>query len=244
MKIYIDAGHGGSDPGAVADGRKEKDLNLKVALYLGEYLKTYGCSLKYTRVADTEKSIMNSCKEANAWKADLFISIHFNAGKGTGFENYYYSAAGKKLCTYIETEVKKIPQVSRGVKERKTLGVLKYTNMVACLNEGAFMDTPKDIAKFNTDAKLKKLAVAYGKGIVKYLGLTKTPIEEVNTSTDIIILETKISRLKQELSTNESVISDLKDKVSEYEKLKIFTAPKKAKYTINLAKGEKIYYMK
>ena len=75
-KIYIDAGHGGKDPGAVANGLKEKDLNLKVALFLGKYLKEYGCEIKYTRTTDIQKLNSVSTKEENEWGANLFVSIN------------------------------------------------------------------------------------------------------------------------------------------------------------------------
>ena len=114
--------------------------------------------------------------------------------------------------------------------------------MVACLNEGAFIDTLKDIKDFDSDKELKGLAIAYGKGIVNYLKLTKTTQETTNTSNDMTILETKISRLEQELSTNKDELEELNKELSKYKDFKSFKAPKKAKYTINLEKNEIIYY--
>lgn len=95
MRIVIDPGHGGKDPGAVRRGSaKEKDLNLAVAKHLYNYLKKQGLEVRLTRDNDTFVTLAGRSKMANEFKADLFVSIHTNAAKrsaANGFEVYFRS---------------------------------------------------------------------------------------------------------------------------------------------------------
>ena len=95
LRIMIDPGHGGKDPGAVRKGsNREKDLNLAVAKHLYNYLKKQGFEVKLTRDNDTFVTLAGRSKMANDFKADLFISVHTNAAKRTqanGFEVYFRS---------------------------------------------------------------------------------------------------------------------------------------------------------
>lgn len=95
MRVVIDAGHGGKDPGAVRRGSaREKELNLAVAKHLYNYLKKQGFEVKLTRDDDTFISLSERPKIANNFKADLFVSVHTNASKRTaanGVEVYFRS---------------------------------------------------------------------------------------------------------------------------------------------------------
>ncbi len=95
IRIVVDAGHGGKDPGAVRKGSsKEKDLNLVVSKHLYNYLKKQGFTVKLTRDNDTFVTLAGRSKMANEFKADLFISVHTNAAKkgdANGFEVYFRS---------------------------------------------------------------------------------------------------------------------------------------------------------
>lgn len=95
MRIMIDPGHGGKDPGAVRrKSTKEKDINLAVAKHLYDYLKKQGFEVKLTRDNDSFVTLAGRSKLANEYKADLFVSIHTNAAKRTaahGFEVYFRS---------------------------------------------------------------------------------------------------------------------------------------------------------
>lgn len=94
--IMIDAGHGGKDPGAVANGLHEKTLNLRMAKILGGMLKEQGFEVHYTRTGDTFIPLEERTAMANAKNADLFISIHCNAHKDktvNGLEVYYLNLA-------------------------------------------------------------------------------------------------------------------------------------------------------
>jgi N-acetylmuramoyl-L-alanine amidase len=111
--------------------------------------------------------------DANDWGADLFVSIHFNAGGGDGYEAFVYGQNREPLGRMFEKYVKQAGQNSRGVKYRPGLAVLKNTKMPAVLNESAFVDNLKDIQDWNEDAELKALGVAYAKAAAEFLGLEK-----------------------------------------------------------------------
>ena len=104
-KIYLDAGHGGADLGAVASGLYEKDLVLAVQQYIISFLSTHyqGFSLCTTRTTDVFLSLNERVNKANAWGADVYLSIHINSGGETGYEDFIYSkslSAYKQFCEY------------------------------------------------------------------------------------------------------------------------------------------------
>ena len=166
-KIYINPGHSDKDHGAVGY-ETERKLNVKVSQYMNEYLLcNYECE---TKVYSAD-SLTAVCNDANTWGADLFVSNHFNAGKGDGYEALVYNQNRTALGKIFEKYVKAIGQNSRGVKLRPDLAVLGNTHMPAVVNEGAFVDNQKDIADWNEDAELKKLGIAYAKAAAEFLGL-------------------------------------------------------------------------
>lgn len=174
-RIYIDPGHSNVDPGAVGY-EVERDLNEKVAKFMAEHLRTnYVCETRVDPI--TTNSTRDVASAANAWKANLLVSIHFNAGGGDGYEALVYSNARKALGQIFEKHVKAAGQNSRGVKIRTDLGVLRLSNMPAVLNEGAFVDNKKDIQDWDEDHELKKLGIAYAEAAAEYLGLEKKVAE-------------------------------------------------------------------
>lgn len=178
-KIYINPGHSDVDPGAVGY-ETERRLNVKTATYMNAYLlANYDCETKVT--AGSINSTATAATEANSWGADLFVSIHFNAGGGDGYEALVYSTKNKALGQVFEKYVKAIGQNSRGVKYRPDLSVLRRTTMPAILNEGAFVDNQKDIADWNDDVELKYLGEAYAKATAEYLNLEKRVTKPVES---------------------------------------------------------------
>lgn len=172
-RIYIDPGHSKSDPGAVGY-EVERDLNEKVSKYMNEYLlANYDCETKVDPV--TNNDLNATVNAANNWKADLFVSNHFNAAGGDGYEALVYSEKRRALGQIFEKHVKAVGQNSRGVKLCSGLVVLRDTNMPAVLNEGAFVDNLKDIQDWNEDHELKKLGEAYAEAAAEALGLEKKP---------------------------------------------------------------------
>ena len=170
-KIFIDPGHSISDPGAVGYA-VERDLNEKTAAYMNEHLlANYVCETKVDPVSN--KSLSAVAANANAWGADLLVSIHNNAGGGDGYEALVYADKNVAMGKIFEKHVKAIGQNSRGVKLRPGLAVLRQSNMPAVLNEGAFVDNKKDIEDWNDDAELKKLGIAYAEAAAEWLKLEK-----------------------------------------------------------------------
>ena len=177
-KIFLDAGHGGSDPGAVKYVTEAK-VAISVVKAAASYLKNnYICEVKADTTADSTTTISN---RANKWGADLFISVHFNAGGGDGWEGLVYSSANNKLGKTFEKQILAIGQNSRGVKYRPDLNVLRSTNMPAILNEMAFVDNKKDIKDWDEPAELKDMGIALAKAAAAYLKLKKKKAKEAQT---------------------------------------------------------------
>ena len=97
-KVIIDAGHGGPEPGAVYNGRKEKNDTLRLAFDLGNALERRGIQVSYTRVEDVYDTPYEKAAMGNQSGADFFVSIHRNAmpvpGTGSGIENLVFSSSG------------------------------------------------------------------------------------------------------------------------------------------------------
>lgn len=94
MRIMVDPGHGGKDPGAVRRKQREKDWNLAVAKELYALLKKGGFEVRMTRDKDVFIPLSDRSKQANNFKADLFVSVHTNASKNSranGFQVYFRS---------------------------------------------------------------------------------------------------------------------------------------------------------
>ena len=172
-KVFLSAGHGGSDPGAVAYGLKEKDINLNTLLACNEVLVKHGVTTILSRSKDENDPVGQEVKEANASGASLAVSFHANAGGGDGFEAYYYTsnAKGKKLAELGEKYVKALGQNSRGIKSGNHLYFLKHTNMTAVLFESFFVDNDKDNNIGDTVKEQKAFGIAYAKAILEYLGI-------------------------------------------------------------------------
>lgn len=184
-RIYTNPGHSDRDPGAVGY-EQERRLNVAVTNYMNAYLlANYECEVKSN--PGTLSDLATVCAEANAWGADLFVSNHFNAGGGDGYECFVYSEARRKLGEIFEKHVKAAGQNSRGVKVKSAFIVLNSTDMPAVLNESAFVDNKKDIQDWNDDAELKKLGEAYAKAAAEYLKLPK------KQNTTVTVTDTKVA---------------------------------------------------
>lgn len=182
VKVFIDPGHGGGDPGAVGNGLKEKDLTLAIALECRRVLleEYEGIEVKMSRTGDTYPSLSARAKMANDWKARLFVSIHVNAGGGTGFESYIFNGGGVSAQTIDwRNQIHKVIAAGSGFKDRgqkkANFQVLRETKMPAILTENGFIDHKEDAAKLRDPAFLKKLGLLHAEGIAKALGLKKKP---------------------------------------------------------------------
>lgn len=172
-KVFLSAGHGGSDPGAVANGLKEKDINLNTMLACNEVLVRHGVTTVLSRTQDENDPVAQEVKEANASGAELVVSFHANAGGGDGFEAFYWAASkeGKKIAQLGEKYVKALGQNSRGVKKGDHLYFVKKTNAIAVLFESFFLDNANDKTIGDTVDEQKAFGVAYAKAILEYFGI-------------------------------------------------------------------------
>lgn len=171
--IMLDAGHGGRDPGAVYNGRQEKDDSLALTLAIGELLQERGVDVLYTRTTDVYESPYQKAMEANAAGADFFISIHRNsspeANTYSGVESLVYNKSGIKLemAENINEQLEAVGFVNLGVKERPGLVVLRRTRMPAVLVEVGFINSDTDNMLF--DNNFNDIALGIAEGILDTL---------------------------------------------------------------------------
>lgn len=175
-KVFLSAGHGGTDPGAVGYGLKEKDINLNVLKACRDELKAHGVKVVCSREKDENDPVGQEVKEANKSKADVAVSFHINAGGGDGFEAFcnLKNKDGVRLAELGEKYIKALGQNSRGVKDGLHLYFVKNTTMTSVLFETFFIDT-KDKNIGDTASEQKAIGVAYAKAILEYLGVKAKP---------------------------------------------------------------------
>ena len=174
--IYIDAGHGGNDPGAVGNGIQEKDVVLPISLDLGQALQSMGYSVYYTRTDDVEIDLEPRVASAESINADIFVSIHANslAAKNSdisGIETYYArgSAIGKELADYVHTQI--IENTGASDRSVRSAGfyVIARTSMPAILVETGFVTNADEAANLNNPSYQKRMAEAIAKGIDQFM---------------------------------------------------------------------------
>ncbi|RFU70995.1 N-acetylmuramoyl-L-alanine amidase [Peribacillus saganii] len=180
VKIYIDPGHGGKDPGAAANGLQEKNLVLEISKYMETYLKSHysGFEVVLSRTTDVFIDLSKRAAIANSIKADVFISNHVNAGGGTGYESFIYTEPSKNSITLqqlvnseaISTANKYGLGVHGNADKRRNLAVVRETVMPAILTEICFIDS-KDAVLLKNKQFLEDMAAAYARGIARFLKL-------------------------------------------------------------------------
>ena len=179
MKVFIGVGHGGSDPGAVANNTKEKDLNLSIALACRDVLERHGVEVRMSRTKDENDPLSEEIKECNAYGPDLAVEIHNNAGGGDGGEVFYshLGGKGKTLAENILAEIVKVGQNSRGIKTRVNsqgkdyYGFIRQTSCPAVIVECAFVDNATDLKILATEGDRQKMGEAIAKGVLKTMGV-------------------------------------------------------------------------
>lgn len=189
-KVFIGVGHGGSDPGATANGMKEKDINLQVALSVYKELGRHGVDVLLSRSKDENDPVADEVNECNKFKPDLAIDIHTNAGGGDGCEAFYHYKGGlsKTLADNVLSEIVSIGQNSRGAKtKRNILGkdyykFIRETTAPAVIVEVAFIDNKQDITIVDELKEQQAMGVAIAKGILKTLGITYVAEAKQETS--------------------------------------------------------------
>ena len=175
VKIYIDPGHGGTDPGAVGNGLREKDLTLQIATRIKDILAGYkDVPTKMSRTGDTFPSLSARTNEANTWGADFFLSVHINAGGGQGYEDFIYKSSSKDTKTYqdnIHAEIMKLIDMKDRGQKTGNLHVLRESKMPALLTENGFIDNNSDAYQLKKSAFIEAVAQGHVNGIVKSFNL-------------------------------------------------------------------------
>ena len=175
--IMLDAGHGGSDPGATYYGRREKDDTLRLTLAIGEILQNNGIDVEYTRTTDVYETPYQKAMEANNAGVDFFVSIHRNSfptdNEVSGVETLVYDLSGIKyeMAQNINAQLETVGFVNLGVKARPNLVVLRRTNMPAVLVEVGFINSDTDNALF--DQNFEGIAQAIADGILDTLNMNE-----------------------------------------------------------------------
>lgn len=206
-KVFIGVGHGGIDCGAIANGFKEKDLNLAIATSCRDELLRHGVSVVLSRSKDEADPLTEEIKECNAFNPDYAIDIHNNAGGGDGVEIYHHygGGKGKTLAQNILNEIVAIGQNSRGLKTKKNslgkdyFGFIRSTVCPAAIVECAFIDNKKDLSIIETLKGQKAMGVAIAKGILKTLGIHYQS-EKLYTLTVSDLKKSTADSLKNELT--------------------------------------------
>ncbi|MED1607743.1 N-acetylmuramoyl-L-alanine amidase [Cytobacillus kochii] len=191
VKIYIDPGHGGIDPGAVGNSLYEKILTLKMALKIKEYLEEYDdVQIKMSRTGDQTRSLTYRTDDANAWGADVYVSPHINAGGGVGYEDFVYPGVGQTTLAIqdaIHSEVIKATGFNDRGQKQKNLHVLRESHMPAILTENGFIDNSGDAAKLKKDSFLNQIAQGHVNGLVKAYGLKKKAVSKPSTPSGSLV---------------------------------------------------------
>ena len=168
-KIVLDAGHGGTDPGAIYKERKEKDDNLALTLAVGKILEDNGVDVVYTRTEDVYQTPFEKARIANQG-ADYFISFHRNSSpednQYQGVEVLVYDKSGIKyeMAQNIVGALGELGFREIGVKERPGLVVLRRTRMPALLIETGFLNSDEDNKLY--DEKKNEIAEAIAGAIL------------------------------------------------------------------------------
>ena len=192
--VYLDAGHGGYDPGASYFGISEKSLTLAIQSRVKAKLESEGYQVVTTRTSDTYVDLTNRSRAANASESDIFVSIHINASGSSaaqGIETYYYQpyaeypsrinatyhanptrlSMSDTLANAIQSSlINATGAQNQGVK-RQTFAVLRETTAPAVLLELGFLSNPQEAARLNTSAYQETLANAIVAGIKRYYSI-------------------------------------------------------------------------
>lgn len=166
--VVLDPGHGGWNPGAVYQGRQEKDDVLQLAFDVGGILERNGINVVYTRTDDIYESPYRKAQEGNEAGADYFVSLHRNSSpypnQYSGVETLVYNRYGEaaRLAENINRELEGVGFINLGVNERPNLVVLRDTNMPAVLVEVGFINTDADNYLYDTRSAEVAQAIADG----------------------------------------------------------------------------------
>lgn len=212
ISVAIDAGHGGTDPGAVYGNYKEKDFNLEAANYMYNRLKELGIPTSITRSTDETLSRQERINRImNAFgnnKNVILVANHINAGGGEGAEVVYALRSNDTLAKNVLEEIGKEGQIIRKYYQRRLPSdtskdyyyIMRDTgNVTPILVEYGFIDNPKDLNKLQTN--LLNYAEAVIRGIAKTYNLPYTPPRTTSENTYIVKAGDSLYAIAQKYNT-------------------------------------------
>ena len=172
-KIVLDAGHGGSDYGAIREGINEKDITLDITQRVDAILRSKGYKTALVRNDDTFVSLEDRVAFSEAEAPEIFISIHVNSAVSNdpnGIETHWYHDYSKNLAEIIHKHmIKQIPSSKdRGLFKSKFY-VINHTTVPAVLCEIGFLSNPEERNELITDSRKQRTAKAIAEGIIEYL---------------------------------------------------------------------------
>jgi|GEM_PF-2531969 len=175
--IYLDAGHGGTAPGAVgADGTKEADINLQIALKVRDYLQGQGATVIMSRTGNITKDMDTRVSEANSANVNFIVTIHCNSSTNSsahGYQTFYTSThqvnSSSELAQSIDSRLQ-YTQITRfgTPTTHDGIGLLLYTNAPAVLIETAFMSNSSDLQILKNSTQQSNIAFNIFVGIRKW----------------------------------------------------------------------------
>lgn len=226
--IVLDAGHGLNTAGKqTMNGSKgiikEWTMNNNVCNKIADILKDYDVTIYRTddTTGKTDTALTTRVSKCNGYNPDLFVSIHHNAGGGTGVEVYWHSqgtSEDKKIAGIVAPKLAASTGMkNRGVKQAAfTILTCKAT---AILVEGGFMDTKADYDIITSNEGQQQYAVAVAESIIEYLSLKKKATTSTNTSTFKVGDKVKVKTTATHYATGQSIKSFVKG--STYEVTKV-----------------------
>jgi N-acetylmuramoyl-L-alanine amidase len=185
VKIYLDAGHGGKDSGAINTSMnlKEKDLVLDICRKIEAGLKDFeNVQVLTTRTTDVFLSLSERTQKANNANCDILLSVHINSaptGSGRGFESHIYPNSGSATVAYQNVMHQEILKAISGSavpdrgKKQSNFHMLRESKMKAILTENLFVSNSTDAKLLASESFRQKLADGHVNGLVSYLGLKR-----------------------------------------------------------------------
>ncbi len=171
--VILDAGHGGSDPGAQRGDTDEKDITLAIVKKTDRYLKASGVKVLLTRSEDKTVSLAERVELTNNTRPDAFLSVHINSLESKsdihGIETYYQTPQSERMAKLIHKSlVDGLKAPDRSVRKAKFY-VVNRTTVPAVLAEVGFISHKEEKKQLTTEAYQEKVAAALARGVVLYL---------------------------------------------------------------------------
>ncbi|GAA0492875.1 hypothetical protein GCM10008986_19110 [Salinibacillus aidingensis] len=182
MKLYLDPGHGGTDPGAQGNGLDEKHIVLDIARRIRNILtdEYENVTIRMSRTDDRTVSLNQRTNDANEWGADYYLSIHCNAfnGSANGYEDYIHSSLSDSSQTaeyqdIMHEEITKVNQLRDRGQKKANFHVLRETTMSALLTENGFIDNEDDANLLRDPSYRQTVARGHVNGLVRAFNLER-----------------------------------------------------------------------